>query len=151
MIGKAAPPLSGTDIDGKPLRLAQLKGKVVLVDFWASWCPPSVLAFPHFRELALTRRDQGFTIIGVNLDALALDPSGKRSDPRQIRSTVRSFLLDHRASWPNVFGDDAEAIAKAYGVTELPASFLIGRDGVIAQMEQSGDALTQAIARALGD
>jgi thiol-disulfide isomerase/thioredoxin len=150
LVGKPAPPVEGTDIDGKPVRLSELKGKVVLVDFWASWCAPSVLSFPYLRELALARRDQGFAIIGVNLDSLALDPGGSRADPKRTLSTVRSFLLEHRASWPNLVGESAEAVAKTYGVTDVPANFLIDRSGVIVQVEQSGDGLKAAVEKALG-
>jgi len=149
MIGKPAPAIEGTDVDGKTVRLADLKGKVVFVDFWASWCPPNVASFPHVRDLFMTHRGQGFAVIGVNLDALAQDPSGKKADPKEILSTVRWFLLQHRAAWPNIVGASAEATAKAYGVSEVPAGFLIGRDGVIQKVELRGKALSQAIEEAL--
>jgi thiol-disulfide isomerase/thioredoxin len=149
MVGKPGPAIEGTDIDGKPVRLADLKGKVVLIDFWASWCPPCVASFPQIREMLLAHRDQGFAVFGVNLDALGQDPTGKRADSRTVLSTVRTFLLEHRASWPNLIGDSAEAVAKAYKVNEVPANFLVGRDGTIVQVELSGEALSRAVAQAV--
>jgi len=149
MVGKPAPAIEGTDIDGKPVRLADLKGKVVLVDFWASWCPTCGASFAHTRDLVLAHRDQGFAVIGVNLDALGQDLTGKKADAKDVRSTVRWFLLQHRAAWPNLIGDGAEAIAKAYGVNEVPANFLVARDGSIVQVELNGAALTRAVEQAV--
>ena len=149
MVGKPAPLFEGKDVDGKPVRLADYKGKVVLIDFWASWAPPCVAAFPHFRELYHTYRDQGFAVIGVNLDSLGQDLTGKKPDSKEALSTVRWFLLHHRAAWPNMIGETAEATAKAYNVAEVPETFLVGRDGSIVQMEQQGDALAKAIEASL--
>jgi thiol-disulfide isomerase/thioredoxin len=151
MVGKPAPAIEGTDVDGKPVRLADLKGKVVLVDFWATWCPPCVADFNQIRELNLAYRERGFAVIGVNLDGLAEDPSGKRADAKDVLSSVRWFLLQHRASWPSMIGPAAEAAARAYAVNELPASFLVGRDGTVVQVELSGDSLNGAVTKALGN
>jgi thiol-disulfide isomerase/thioredoxin len=149
MIGKPAPAIEGTDVDGRPVRLADFKGKVVLVDFWASWCPPCVASFSQTRELILADRHQGFAVIGVNVDELSQDPTGKKPDPKEILSTVRWFLLQHRAAWPNLIGAGAEAAAKAYGVNDVPANFLVGRDGSIVQVELTGPALTRAVDQAI--
>ncbi len=149
MIGKPAPALEGTDVDGRPVKLADFKGKVVLIDFWASWAPPCVADCPMLRELYHTYRDQGFVVMGVNLDSLGQDFTGKKPDPKEVLSTVRWFLLHHRAAWPNMIGDSAEAAAKAYNVAEVPETFLVGRDGLIVEIEQRGPALTKAIQSSL--
>jgi hypothetical protein len=149
MVGKPAPPIEGTDVDGRPVRLADLKGKVVLVEFWASWAPPCVHSFANTREVLLAHRGQGFAAIGVNLDELSPDASGKKPDPKDIAATVRWFLLHHRAGWPNLVGTGAEAAAKAYGVNEVPADFLIGRDGTILQVDVNGLALKNAVEQAV--
>jgi thiol-disulfide isomerase/thioredoxin len=150
MVGKPAPAIEGTDVDGRPVRLADLKGKVVLVEFWASWCPPCVGEFAEIGELYRTHRDKGFAVIGVNVDALGNEPGGgKKPDAKEVLSTVRWFLLHHRAAWPSLFGESTESVAKAYGVHDVPAEFLIGRDGNIIQVELSGQALSAAIEKAL--
>ncbi len=149
MVGKPAPLFEGIDADGKPVRLADYKGKVILIDFWASWAPPCVESFSHLRELYHAYRDKGFVVVGVNLDSLGQDLNGKKPDSKEVLSTVRWFLLNHRAAWPEILGDTAEAAAKAYSVTDVPASFLVGRDGIITQVELSGEPLPRAIEASL--
>ncbi len=140
MVGKPAPMFEGTDADGKPVRLSDYKGKVVLIDFWASWAPPCVAEFAHLRELYHAYRGQGFIVIGVNLDSLGQDLNGNKSDPKEVLSTVRWFLLHHRAAWPEILGESAEATAKAYSVAAVPATILVGRDGNITHVELDGSA-----------
>ena len=127
------------------MNLADLNGKVVLVDFWASWCPPCVASTPRIRDLLLAHKSQGLAVIGVNLDSLGVNQAGKPSDSKDIRSTVRWFLLHNRAAWPNIVAEDAEQIAKAYGVSDVPVNFLIGRDGKIKQVELTGSSLAKAV------
>jgi peroxiredoxin len=145
MVGKPAPLFEGTDADNKPVRLADYKGKVVLIDFWASWAPPCVAAFPQIRELYHKYRDKGFVVIGVNLDSLGQDSQGKKAEAKEVLATVRWFLLQHAAAWPDILGETAEAAAKAYGVSEVPSTFLVGRDGSIAHIDLRGEALSRAI------
>jgi thiol-disulfide isomerase/thioredoxin len=149
MIGKPAMMFEGTDVDGRPVRLADYKGKVVLIDFWASWAPPCVADFPRLRDLYHTYRGQGFVVIGVNLDSLGKDLTGKMPDSKEVLSLLRWFLLNHRAAWPNILGDSAEAAARAYGVSDVPAKFLVSRDGTIAQVELNGEPLVRAIETSL--
>ena len=97
MVGKPAVMFEGTDVDGKTVRLADYKGKVVLIDFWASWAPPCVAAFPQLRELYHRYRDQGFVVIGVNLDSLGQDLTGKKPDSKEMLSLLRWFLLQSQS------------------------------------------------------
>jgi thiol-disulfide isomerase/thioredoxin len=147
MLDKPAPPIEGNDIDGKLVRLSDHKGKVVLVDFWATWCPPCVEAFPDLAEMYAKHRERGFTILGVNVDA-----QGKQGAERTAAlNNARRFLLESRAGWLNVAnGTGRQDFAQAYGVEEIPANFLIGRDGKIVALELTGDALSQAVEQALG-
>ena len=73
LIGKPAPPIAATDVDGKPVSLADLAGKVVLIDFWATWCPPCVASIPAYKAIAEKYHDKGFVILGVNVDAMHED------------------------------------------------------------------------------
>jgi peroxiredoxin len=151
LIGKPAPEIEGKDIDGKPVRLADFRGKLVLVDFWATWCPPCVASLPTLRRLTHEYKDQGFVILGVNLDELANQPSSQPAARSEDRSgTVRWFLVNQRVGWPNLVGVGAERAAKAYGVEEIPANFLIGRDGTVKHVELNEETLAKVLAAEAG-
>lgn len=147
MLSKPAPPIAGKDVDGKPVRLADLAGKVVLVDFWATWCPPCVAAIPDLQSLQTRYGKEGFTVLGVNLDARREDVG----DVARAAPVVRQFLLNSRISWPNLLiGPPAPGDpASLYGVEEIPANFLIDRKGNIIHIELSGPELDRAIKKAL--
>ena len=148
LLGKPAPPISGTDVDGKPVSLTALKGKVVLVDFWSTWCPPCVAAAPQLNTLAERYRARGLEILGVNVDALHEDVK----DVKTALPVVRRFLIEHGSSWTCLLSEPgANSITKAYGVSEIPANFLIDRDGKLIALELTGPALEQAVVRARGD
>jgi hypothetical protein len=98
--------------------------------------------------LARKYHDRGFVILGVNVDAMHEDVK----DTKVALAAVRRFLVKHRVLWTNVLnGQGSGDFAAAYGVEEIPANFLIGRDGQVVAVEQSGDALERAVAGALGD
>jgi len=148
LLEKPAPPIAAEDVDGRPASLADYRGKVVLVDFWATWCPPCAADAQTFRNLYDRYHAKGFEILGVNLDA---GRQGTR-DAARTQAAVRQFLLQYRIPWANVpNGTGAADFAKAYGVSDLPTNFLIDRDGKVLQVEQSGAALEKAIGGALGE
>ncbi len=111
-----APPFSLTDISGRKLDLADYKGKVVMLDFWATWCGPCRIEIPGFVQLQNRYRDQGFAIIGVSLD-----------DGPEV---VREFYQQFKMNYPVALGDDK--LGELYGgILGMPTTFLIGRDGRI--------------------
>ncbi len=147
LLGKPAPVISGTDVDGHQVSLADLKGKVVLVDFWESWCSQCVASINALDALAQKYHRRGFVIVGVNLDAKHPDVK----DGTTALPTARQVLVRHGVTWINLLDcQRTDNITTAYGVEEIPASFLIGRDGTIVAVEQSGDSLERAVVRALG-
>jgi thiol-disulfide isomerase/thioredoxin len=144
--GKPAPPIAGKDVDGKPVSLVDFKGKVVLVDFWATWCPPCVASIPALEALAQKYSDKGFVILGVNVDAMHEDVK----DQNAVLQGVRRFLVNHRVTWINLLnGHGPSDFVAAYHVEQIPANFLIGRDGKIVALEQHGEMLEKAVAQAL--
>jgi peroxiredoxin len=147
LLDKPAPVISGTDVDGHQVSLADLKGKVVLVDFWESGCSQCVASISALDALAQKYHWRGFVILGVKFEEKHRDVKDAKTAPQ----TARQFLVRHSASWIDLLDcQRTDNITKAYGVEEIPANFLIGRDGRIVAVEQSGDDLERAVVRALG-
>ncbi len=109
-----APEFSLPDMSGQQLRLSDYRGKVVLLDFWATWCEPCREEVPHFVELQNKLGDRGFQIIGISMD----------DGPEPVHDFYRQFKMNY----PVVMGN--AQIGELYGgVLGLPIAFVIGRDG----------------------
>lgn len=136
--GAAAPAFDLPGKDGA-VQLAKLQGKVVYVDFWASWCGPCRQSFPWMNEMQAKYGARGLQVVGVNLDA--------KSD------AARRFLAETPARFTIAF-DPAGATPRAYGIKGMPSSVLIGADGKVlyehAGFKEADRAeLEQAIRKAL--
>ena len=115
---KAAPEFSLKDGDGKMVRLSDYKGKVVLLDFWATWCGPCKIEIPWFVEMQRKNKDRGFEVLGV-----AMDDEGWEA--------VKPFASQMGINYRLIIGNDQTATAYG-GVDALPTTFLIDRTGKIA-------------------
>ncbi len=147
-VGKPAPAIHGTDIDGKPFNLASAKGKVVLVVFWASWCVPCAAEIAAFQQVVQSFRGRGLEVVGINLDTL--QDGGHKLET--LLPNIRHFLLDHNVRWPTLINGQGDMdYAAAYGVTEIPANVLIGRDGTVVHIDLTPKNLESVIARAVGE
>jgi thiol-disulfide isomerase/thioredoxin len=147
MVGKPAPPIRGTDIDGKPFDLADSRGKVVLVVFWASWCLPCAAEISWLDQLYDTYRGRGLQVVGIDLDAM--QDGGQK--PEAVLPNVRRFLIDHNVRWPTlVNGAGDRDFARAYGITDIPANVLIGRDGTVVQIDVVRQNADPVLSRAVG-
>ena len=120
-VGDSAPAFSLAMADGKPVSLASLRGNVVYVDFWASWCVPCKRSFPWMNALHERHRGEGFAIVAINVD--------KR------RPDAERFLRDVPATFPVVF-DAAGATPAAFDVKGMPSSYLIDRNGIVVAIEE---------------
>ncbi len=136
-LGEAPKPIEVTGFDGKPISLEKLKGKVVLIDFWATWCGPCVAELPNVIATYKKYRDQGFEVVGISLD----DDEGKLKD----------FLASHDMPWPQFFDGKGwkNEIGVAYGVKSIPKTYLLGPDGKVARVGVRGPALPAAVAKLL--
>ncbi len=113
----AAPAWTLADLEGREVKSADFAGKVVVVDFWATWCPPCREEIPGYIALQEKYREQGLVIVGVSLD---------QGGPR----VVKDFAEKMKINYPLVMGD--EAVVDAFGGVEgIPTTFVIGRDGQI--------------------
>jgi peroxiredoxin len=147
LIGKPAPPIVGTDLDGKPVSLADLKGNVVLVVFWASWCAPNSAEAVWLDQAYTSHHKRGFRILGVNLDTVQHGGTPLET----VMPNIRRFLVDRNIRWPNLInGLGSHDYAKAYGVSEIPSNALIGRDGNVIHLDLSRKNLDSVITRAVG-
>lgn len=115
--GTEAPAVTLAMLDGGTLRLDELRGQVVLVNFWAAWCPPCRAEMPGFQTVYDARYTTGFTVVGISMD--------EGSSP-----TVAAFLQDHRITYPVALATPA-TVAAFGNVNDLPTSFLIDRQGRI--------------------
>jgi thiol-disulfide isomerase/thioredoxin len=120
LAGKAAPDFAVQTLDGKPYSLAALKGKPVLLDFWATWCGPCRKAMPSVEQVSQDYKAQGLVVLGV--------------DGGEDRDTVQAFLKKTPMAYPAVLSGES-AILKDYQVTAFPTFVLIGPDGKIAAYE----------------
>lgn len=131
--GQAAPEIQLKDLGGKPVALSAFKGKVVVVDFWASWCGPCKQSMPFLEKLSKTYKDKGLVVLGVNIDNDA--------------KSAKKFLDEVKVSF-TIVNDTDKKVAKAYAPPTMPSSYIIDRDGKVRRVHagfRAGD--TQELER----
>lgn len=141
-VGMPAPDISLNSPDGKKYSLADLKGNVVLLDFWASWCGPCRKANPHVVEVYHKYKDKGFTVFSVSLDGIDSRTKTRYPTEEQFQQGLQqskqnwiAAIEKDKLAWPYHVSEltkwDTQA-ARLYGVSGIPKTFLIDRDGKIA-------------------
>jgi cytochrome c biogenesis protein CcmG/thiol:disulfide interchange protein DsbE len=117
LAGKPAHEFSFT-LNGKPARLADLRGKVVVLNFWATWCPPCVEEAPSLERLQAAIAPRGGTVLGVSVD--------------EDEAAYNKFLQDHQIQFPT-YRDPSKQIAISYGTSMYPETYIIDRNGRLAR------------------
>ena len=126
-----------TDLNGKEIDLEKMKDKVILVDFWATWCGPCIAEMPNVTAAYETYKDKGFEVVGISLD--------------EDKAEVVKFIADNKMPWPQfVDGKGWEnELAQRFGIRSIPATFLVGKGGRIVASNLRGPDLEAAIEKAL--
>lgn len=115
----SAPQFSLKDLQGKDVKLADLRGKAVLVNFWATWCPPCKTEIPYFVEVQKQFGDQGLAVVGITMD--------EDLQPAEIQAFAEKLGINYTL----LMGNDG--VADQFGVISYPTSFYLGRDGRIME------------------
>lgn len=135
--GAAFPDFDEKDLEGKPLSIANYKGKVVLIDFWATWCGPCVAELPNVIDAYKKYHDKGFEIIGISLD--------------QERDALTNFMKKQGMTWKQYFDGKGwqNKLAVQYGIHSIPATYLLDGEGKIVAKDLRGEALSAQLAKLL--
>ncbi len=142
-IGEPAPDFTMNDIQGKPFTLSSLKGKVVMIDFWATWCPPCVRSIPEAKSIWNQFKKQDFVLLGVSLD--------------KDLDTWKDYVSKQQMSWIQVadgkFWDNSAAVL--YGIGSIPSVWILDKEGNVALKDvnplSEGDAIKAKITELLNN
>jgi thiol-disulfide isomerase/thioredoxin len=131
--------LKFTAVDGQPVDLANLRGKVVLIDFWASWCGPCMGEMPNVVSTYGKLHEKGFEILGISLD--------------QEKEAMEGALKKQNMTWMQYFDGAGwqNKISTSFGIQSIPAAWLIDKKGMLRQTNLRGDALGEAVEKLLAE
>jgi len=142
IIGKAAA-IAGPTVDGGQFDLKDHKGKVVLIDFWATWCGPCIAEIPNIDDAYHAFHDKGLEVVSVSLD----------SD----KATLNRFLKKNPHPWPQIFFDKEgqlgfdNPLAKKYGIDSIPRIWLVNQEGNIVASNLRGENISREVGKLLGE
>jgi cytochrome c biogenesis protein CcmG, thiol:disulfide interchange protein DsbE len=118
-VGREAPDFQLPDLEGNQIALSDHRGEVVLINFWATWCPPCRVEMPDMEAVYREHRDDGFEILGV--------------DQREPKELVEEFVTERGFSWIFLLDEDFD-VSREYSATSIPRSILVDRDGTVAHV-----------------
>jgi peroxiredoxin len=131
-------PAGAKDLDGKEIRIADYKGKVVMVDFWAAWCGPCMTEAPNVVRAYVKYHPKGFEIIGISLD--------------HTKDEMLKAVKEKGMTWRQYFDGRGweNAVSQAYGIQAIPATYLVGPDGKVITNQTRGSKLEAELENLLG-
>jgi thiol-disulfide isomerase/thioredoxin len=148
--------LTFTAADGREVDLAKLRGKVVLIDFWATWCGPCIAELPKIKEVYAAYHGKGFEVVGITLENPAITPKDTEAQATlkraQAKAKMQEFTATNDMPWPQYFDGKwwKNDIARRYAITGIPAMILIDQTGRLVTTSARGEALETEVKRLLG-
>jgi thiol-disulfide isomerase/thioredoxin len=131
-VGRPVPSFEVKDVDGKSFRFEDLKGKYVLVDFWATWCAPCLAELPRIQAAEARYRGKGFAVVSISID--------------ETKGALVDFVRLRKYPWTQIHNATCTAdLVQGFGVNTIPATFLIDPRGVIVRLDLRGAALDKAL------
>ena len=152
---KAPLELKFTAVDGRDVDLAKLRGKVVLIDFWATWCGPCVAELPNVKKVYASYHDKGFEVVGIALENGKLLPTDTPEQTAGKMAAAKKILTDFTAKeampWPQYFDGKywKNEISTQHAINSIPAMFLLDQDGKVVSTEARGPKLEAEVKRLL--
>lgn len=130
--------VKGTTLEGKAIDWKTYRGKVVLVDFWATWCGPCIGELPNIKKQYAAYKDKGFDVVGISID--------------QDGDALEQFVARHKLPWATIFEKDSkrQPLAEQYGVMAIPLAILVDREGNVVSMNARGAELGRLLEKHLG-
>jgi len=142
-------------VDGREVDLAKLRGKVVLIDFWATWCGPCLAELPNVKKVYAAYHDQGFEVVGISLENAKLAPKDTPEQTAAKLAKARKVLTDFTAKegmpWVQYFDGKfwKNEIATNYAINAIPATFLLDQEGKLVSTQARGEKLEVEVKRLL--
>jgi thiol-disulfide isomerase/thioredoxin len=138
-----------TAADGREVDLARLRGKVVLIDFWATWCGPCIAELPNLIRVYNAYHDQGFEVVGISFDKA---PSAQAAKFEKDKDGVLAFAKEKGMPWPQYFDGKywENDFGRMYNIRGIPAMFLLNKEGKLVDTNARGDKLEPQVKQLLG-